>query len=322
MKTLKLSLTTVVHTLWKTHPPMVVGAALYAAMTVFFIAGIFLDDRYISGAPAWLKPTKFAISSMLYTLTIVWMLGFVKGRPRFVRTIGWISGLALLTELVIIPLQAGRGTTSHFNVGTTLNAHLFYTMGLAILVLWLTHVVITVLLMMQRLDQSDLALSLRLALVITLIGMSVGILMTTPLGALLASGQGVTPVPFPTGVSGAHTIGVPDGGAGLPIVGWSTTGGDLRVGHFIGLHALQVLPLLSWLLTRNPHLNMRQRVLLVWTFGLGYLALTLILTWQALRAQPLLSPDPLTLSVLSGLLLIMGASIFLITRPVRRWSST
>lgn len=79
---------------------------------------------------------------------------------------------------------------------------------------------------------------------------------------------------------------------------------DLRVGHFFGLHGLQVLPFLAFLLTRpaaKRRLTQRQRVGLIWTAGLGYLGLTLLLTWQAMRAQPLIAPDSTTL-LAAGLL--------------------
>ena len=88
--------------------------------------------------------------------------------------------------------------------------------------------------------------------------------------------------------AGAHAVGVPDGGAGLPLVGWSTTGGDLRIGHFVGLHALQGIPLLALGLApaRRPGrgaASERVRTRLVWVGAAGWLGLTVLLTWQALR---------------------------------------
>jgi hypothetical protein len=101
---------------------------------------------------------------------------------------------------------------------------------------------------------------------------------------------------------GAHSVGVADGGPGLPIVGWSTVGGDLRVAHFFGLHAMQVLPFIGWLLSRRPSLGARHRLLLVWSSGLAYLGLVLVLTWQALRGQSLIAPDAATLAAFGVLL--------------------
>lgn len=91
-------------------------------------------------------------------------------------------------------------------------------------------------------------------------------------------------------------MGVEDGGPGLPVTGWSTTGGDLRVAHFVGLHGLQALPLFGYLLAllAPEWLRMRHRVALVWMAGVSYLCLIGLLTWQALRGQPVISPNART----------------------------
>jgi hypothetical protein len=83
----------------------------------------------------------------------------------------------------------------------------------------------------------------------------------------------------------------------------------LRVAHFFGLHALQALPLFGFLVAifGPGWLRSSHRVALVWLAGLVYLALVLLLAWQALRGQPVVSPDALTLGTLLTLFAAAGA---------------
>ena len=98
-------------------------------------------------------------------------------------------------------------------------------------------------------------------------------------------------------VIGAHTVGAPDGGPGIPGTGWSTEHGDLRVPHFFGLHALQALPLFA-LVLRRRRLPTDSKVRLTLTAAGSYFVLFAILLAQALRGQPVLNPDALTMETL------------------------
>jgi hypothetical protein len=280
------------------------------------LVGIALDPRIITGAPAWLKPAKFGVSIAIYSFTLLWLLTFVQGHSRLVRLISVVTTVSFVVEMIVVITQVVRGTISHFNAATPLDSALFSIMGMFVVAIWLMNLLAAILLLIQRLPDPVFAWALRLGLLLTLAGAASGFLMTRPTPtqqATIKAGQPVTAI-------GAHSVGVEDGGPGLPVTGWSTAGGDLRVGHFVGLHALQAMPLVGWLLTRRRarRLGAGHRTALVWIAGLAYLGLMLLLIWQALRGQPLIAPDAATLSALGGLAGATGLAVAGVVAHARR----
>lgn len=283
--------------------PLLLLVSMMAALTVVAAIGLVTDPRVLTGAPVWLKPLKFAVSLTLYGGTLAWMLSLLPRRSRLAERAVTVIVAAAVLEMVLIVVQVLRGTTSHFNTGTPLDTVLYNVMGTAITVLFLAQVVLAVVLARRPLPDRAGGYAIRAGLAVSLLGMLVAFPMLTQ-----------HPDGTPAGITGAHSVGVPDGGPGLPVVGWSTTGGDLRVGHFIGLHALQALPLLAILLDRflGARLDELVRARLVLVGGFAYAGLTLLATVQALRGQPLLRPDEITLTAAGVLVAATAAATGLV----------
>jgi hypothetical protein len=281
--------------LWKGSAPLTVTGLLMMPVLAGAVAGLALDPRIITGAPAWLKPAKFAASIAIYTFTLAWIFSLIPEWTRTRRLVGWPTALALGLEIVIIGLQAFRGVPSHFNVATPFDTVAFGIMGAAIVVQTLSTIVVAAALWRHQFGDRARGWALRWGMTITIVGALSGGLMTQPTRQQLdaaRAGDRMT-------VVGAHTVGAPDGGPGLPGTGWSTTHGDLRAAHFLGLHALQALPLVALVLTRR-RLSEPVRVRLTITAAGSYAGLFVILLSQALRGQPFLAPDALTLALLAA----------------------
>ena len=247
------------------HRGLFAFAVAMAVLTPVLAVLAVVDDRVLLGAPLWFKPLKFAISLALYAATLSWMLGQL--RERTLARTGWIVTAAAAIEMAVIVGQAAVGNRSHYNMDTPLSAALWGTMGVTIVVLWLATLAVALRFLREPGRDRAATTAIRLGLVVALIGLAEGFLMAT---------------------AATHTVGAPDGGPGLPLLGWSTVGGDLRIAHFVGLHALQVLPLLAALLVRR---GVGDPARVVWSVAAGYLGVVVLLLWQALRAQPLLAPD-------------------------------
>ncbi|WFE66290.1 hypothetical protein [Micromonospora sp. WMMD714] len=290
------------------HRPLMVLSVAAAVLAVVTAVGLVVDGRVLTGVPIWLKPFKFSVSFVLYGATLAWMLAQLPRRSRLAEWSASVVVAMAVVEMAVIVGQVLRGTTSHYNQTTPLNAALWQVMGLAIMVLFVAHVLVAVVLLVRRPRDRATTWAVGLGLGLSALGM----LAAFPMVAQDRAG--------PDGIAGAHSVGVPDGGPGLPIVGWSTTGGDLRIGHFVGLHAMQALPILAFLLRRylGRWLDERSRVRLLAVAGAGYGVLTVLLTWQALRGQPLLRPDVTTLAASAALLVATGAAATVVLFRRRR----
>lgn len=281
------------------HRGLVLFALACLACAFASVGLMLVDPAVVNGAPAWHKPFKFFVSGGIYAFTFAWYLGQDERRgvaPARRGGWGWWLGtgiwVSLTIELALIAMQARRGVASHFNISTSLDASVFSAMGAMILFLTLIHLALWIGLLRARwADRTRLA-ACRWGAGIALLGLAVGGLMVRPGAAQLAAARAGRPV-----TAGAHAVGIADGGPGLPFVNWSTEAGDLRVGHFVGLHAMQVLPAVALLAPlRWP---MSATAAAVRTTGLAYATLTALLILQAQQARPLLRPGrPLAAALL------------------------
>lgn len=241
------------------------SSLICAAIAALCVVGWVADPREVMGVNVWLKPMKFALSIGIYSLTMAWVLAYLPLRDH--QRISRGTVVCMVVELGLILWQAARGQQSHFNISTIGNAAIFSTMGVFI--------------------------GLNSLLVLyTLIAFFKGDI-PLPAHMLWAWRIGLATL-FLAGISGGvmsatlhHAVGVADGGPGLPLLNWSTTGGDWRVPHFFALHAFQVVPLLVWLLTDATGYVAPTRTTAFFA-GLGYVAFCVWLHVMALQGVPLL----------------------------------
>jgi hypothetical protein len=295
--------------LFAAAPALTILGFIMAADLVFTICGLVVDRRVITGAPAWLKPAKFALSTMIAAWSFAFCIASTRIWPRVTRALDIALAAGLAIEIALIDMQAARGTTSHFNVATPLDGAVWAVMGVSILCIWLAMLLLTVVLFRQPYASPAWGWSLRLGMVLALIGTGSGGLMTVPNSQQLAEAHVSGRLP----TVGAHTVGAPDGGPGLPVTGWSADHGDLRVAHFLGMHGLQVVPLLAWWIGRRRIAgDERAQVKLIFAIAASYLALFGLILWQAFRGQSIARPDSLSLASFTVWVVLTAVALILV----------
>jgi hypothetical protein len=274
-------------------------AVICVVVAIALVPLWIFDSRELLGVSVWEKPIKFYISVAIFSFTYSWLSSFLTRGGRWVRLTGLVIAVSLAVEIVIILAMASIGTTSHFNVSTPTAIAIWSIMATFISIVLFSTIFISLMILFQKQQDFNLKLALALGSINTAVGMGLAYLMTWPTANQLANYQGI---------AGAHAVGVSDGGPGLPFLGWSTVAGDLRVGHFFGLHSIQVAAILLAVTLVLP-LVLRVPLLIVGNFTwLGFVGLV---TWQSLRAEPFSSPSQLTLTGF-GVLLAVAAMSFTI----------
>src|SRR3974377_846246 len=90
--------------LWKTDAPLTATGILMLPALAMAAVGLLVDPRLIMGAPAWLKPAKFALSIAVYVFTLAWMFTFIPDFRRTRRIVGCVTAIAMVLDLAAIGL--------------------------------------------------------------------------------------------------------------------------------------------------------------------------------------------------------------------------
>jgi len=239
------------------NEPLFYFALVCTAASIVFLILTKFSTVQVLGVNAWFKPFKFALSIALYAGTMAWLVSYL---PRFNTSLfAWSVIVLLEFEIIYIALQAARGEQSHFNVSSLVYVALYALMALAATAVSIYTAYVAVLFFKTNFPSLPMyyVWGIRMAIVLFVIFSLEGFVMGSRL---------------------SHSIGTTDGGAGLPVVNWSTQGGDARIAHFIGMHALQVIPLASYYLLKDVKATLALSVV--------YTALAVFTLVQALNGKP------------------------------------
>lgn len=228
-------------------------------LSIFFLILAKTTTTQVYGVNAWYKPFKFAFSTLTFAWAMAWYCYYL---PNFnIKFFNWSIIVLLGFEIAYIALQAGRGQLSHYNLSTPVYSVLFSMMALAASAVTIYTAFVGYLFFSDSFPElpTYYVWAIRLSIVLFVIFSFEGFAMGSRL---------------------SHTVGALNDNSNLFILGWSKTFGDLRVAHFIGMHALQVLPILSFYFLKNTKLT------IVVALVYGFLALLTLV--QALKGKPLL----------------------------------
>jgi len=226
--------------------------------SILFLILARTTTTQVYGVNSWYKPFKFAFSTLTFAWAMAWYCYYL---PDFnSKLFSWSIIMLLGFEVVYISIMASRGQLSHYNLSTPFYGAMFSLMAIAASLATLYTAYVGFLFFKHSFTDlpNYYVWAIRLSIIIFVIFSFEGFAMGSRL---------------------SHSIGALNDNSNWFILGWSRTVGDLRVSHFIGMHALQVLPILSFFVLKNTKLTIGLSIM----YGL----LALMTLVQALKGRPL-----------------------------------
>ena len=235
---------------------------LCLSLSIIFLVLTKITSTQVHGVNAWFKPFKFAVSIGLFSWTMALYCDYLSDFN--VTPFNWTVITLFGFELIYIIFQASKGQLSHFNISTPTHSLIYSLMGLIAVLVTLYTAYIGLLFLTQSFPNlpNYYVWSIRLGILIFIVFSFEGGLMGSRMN---------------------HSVGAINDNSNWWILGWSKTVGDLRVSHFIGMHALQILPLLSFYIFKNT------KATIVISIIYGLLATTTLV--QALNGKPIFTQN-------------------------------
>jgi len=250
------------------QPALALYGLVLLALAVPLLGLQLFDERQLHGVNVWVKPVKFLVSVGVFSLTAAWFFGYIRPErrnSRAMRATIWTLIATGTFELLWIGWQASQGLDSHFNTSTPFYAAMYALMGISAVLL-----VGTTLPLAWEIGRRPAA-GLRPDFVAAVV---IGLLLTFVLGGGLGG--------YMSSQTG-HSVGAE--GGHVPLFGWNRSGGDLRVAHFMGIHAQQAIPIM---LALAAPLAARLRWLILIGGTVMYAAATAVVFAQAVAGRALL----------------------------------
>jgi hypothetical protein len=238
--------------------------AVSVAMLVVCAVWAVGEARVVEGQAAWAKPAKFALSFVVFFATLAWVderLSAASRESRLMRVVVTVMAVSMLGEMVYMTGMAAQGQGSHYNESTTFHFVMYNLMGLGAFLLVLGVAIMGVVVL--RDTGARFGPAMRAAV-------GWGFVLTFVLTLVTA---------FTMGAIGRHVGVHPEGGAVIPLFGWSAVVGDLRPAHFLALHAMQAVPIAALVWDRRG----------VKVFCAVWAGVTMAVYAQAMMGMPLVT---------------------------------